>query len=93
MNSFTLQSNGTVPKGNDPKLVRMGLAFTLEPLEAISLELLRLFYFGSAEGAVPVGQNQIEPNQKRTGLKMRDDSYVCFIILRAKYQRKLDFSD
>ena len=68
MNPFTLQSNGTVPKGNDPKLARMGLAFTLEPLEAFSLELLRLFYFGSAEGAIPVWA---EPN----GTEPKENGY------------------
>ena len=55
--------------------------------------------FGSS---VNVG-NEMEPRQKRRDMKeaifalvlrlIGDDSFVCFVISRAKYRRKLDFCD
>ena len=38
------------------------------------------------------GQNQMQSSQKRTDMKMRYYSFVCFSILRAKYRRRLGFS-
>ena len=78
-----------VPIGTDPKLTRMGLAFTLEPLEPYHLETQSVLPFGSSVN----GQRLIERSQKRTDMKMRDDSFVCIFISRAKHRRKLDFCD
>ena len=83
---FTWDPNGTVPNEVNPKLVRNHLAFAEEPLEP--------FHFGT----VPFGsnankQNEMEQSQIKTDMKIKDDSFVCFIISRAKYRGKVDFCD
>ena len=92
---FTWDPNGTVPNEVHPKLVRNHLAFAEKPLEP--------FHFGTTEGTIPYGtlpfgpnvdkQKEMEQSQIKTDMKIKDDSFVCFIISRAKYRGKLDFCD
>ena len=45
MTPFTQEPNGTVPNGTNPKLVRKGLALTLEQLEPFHLEPLSVLFW------------------------------------------------
>ena len=67
--------------------------FTLEPLEPFNLEPLSVLLGPLRER---FQCKRAEPNgtvPKENGYVMRDDSFVCFIISRVKYRRKLDFCD
>ena len=52
------------------------------------------YSFGSSEGTVVFGTVPFGSSENgQNGYLMRDNSFVCFIISRPKYQRKLNFCD